>query len=121
VVMERRAAIDADALMQKSLNDVSAADFIRLLGKRELAGISTILADKKKLELWVDEGVIFETPIEAVIEKIKGEKKKLELELQWDSPILDPGPLRQASYARLVQDVAAIVEKSISEKQLSRG
>jgi hypothetical protein len=118
--MERRAAIDVDALMKKSLNDISAADFIRLLGKRELAGISVILADKKKLELWVDEGPIFETPIEAVLDKIKGEKKKLELELPYDSPILDPGPLRQINYSRLVQDVAAIVEKQILEKQAIR-
>ena len=117
--MERRAAIDTDALMKKSLNDISAADFIRILGRRDLVGLSPVLADKKKLELWVDEGGIFDTPIEAILEKIKGEKKKLELEQQWDSPIIDPGPLRQVNYARLVQDVAAVVERQMADKQLS--
>ena len=116
--MERRAAIDTDALMKKSLNDISAADFIRILGRRELAGISVILADKKKLELWIDEGPVFEIPIEAVLEKIKGEKKKIELEVpDLYGQIVNP-PIRQhLDYSRLVQDVAAIVERNIAEKQ----
>ena len=114
--MERRAAIDTDALMKKSLNDISAADFIRILGQRELAGISVILADKKKLELWVDENPIFEIPIEAVLEKIKGEKKKLELELPDIYGQISNPPIRQQlEYARLVQEISAIVDSKLEK------
>ena len=39
-----------------------------------------LLPDKKKYELWVDEAVIDKINVADLLEKIRGEKKKLELE-----------------------------------------
>jgi hypothetical protein len=113
-VKERRAAVDVDAMLKRSLNDLSAADFIRLLGHREYVGLAPIVADKKKVELWIDEGPIFEVPLEDILDKIRGEKKKVELEVpDIYGPIVNPAIIRQLDYSRLVQDVAALVEKRI--------
>jgi methyl coenzyme M reductase gamma subunit len=112
---DRRAAIDMDAMMKRSLNDISAADFIRVLGHRDLSKLAPIVADKKKLELWIDEGPVFEVPIEELLDKIRGEKKKLELEVpDFYGPVVNPAGLRQLDYGQLVQDVAALVEKRMA-------
>jgi|SRR4030095_11823904 hypothetical protein len=56
---EHRAAMDTD-LLKRSLGEISA--------------------DKKKYELWADEGGLPKIPIGVPIERMRREKKKLELE-----------------------------------------
>lgn len=111
-VKERRAAVDVDAVLKRSLNDLSAADFIRVLGHRDFSGIGVIIADKKKYELWIDEGPVFDVPLGEILDKIRGEKKKVELEIpDIYGPIVNPALVRQLDYARLAQEVVAIAER----------
>jgi hypothetical protein len=80
-----RAAIDPDALLDRSLSEISVADLIQAVSAGGLRDRSIVLLpDKKKYELWVDEGPILKLPLREVLEKLRGEKKKLELELPFD-------------------------------------
>lgn len=77
---ERQAAIDKD-IMKRPLGEVSAAEFLQVLNDSRLSSdVVALLPDKKKFELWVDEGGISKIPLGTLLEKIRGEKKKIELE-----------------------------------------
>lgn len=75
----KRAAIDPD-ILDRPLGEISAADFVGALTGRLDARELTVLADKKKYELWVDETPIDKINVKDLVERIRGEKKKLELE-----------------------------------------
>lgn len=76
----KRAAIPADAL-DRPLGELNAAEFLTALeGARITAPELGILADKKKYELWVEETQVSKIPVRDLLERIRGEKKKLELE-----------------------------------------
>lgn len=76
----KQAAIPADVL-ERRLDELSAADFLTALGEAKLGQPELgILADKKKYELWVEETPIQKIPLKDLIERLRGEKKKLELE-----------------------------------------
>lgn len=76
----KRAAIDPD-ILDRPLGELSAADFVGALTGAGLAGHElTVLADKKKYELWVDETPIVKIPLKDLLDRVRGEKKKLELE-----------------------------------------
>jgi hypothetical protein len=77
---ERQPAIGKD-ILQKPLGSISAVDFIAVLNVAKLSGDAiALLPDKKKYELWVDEGGMPKIPLGVLIEKLRREKKKLELE-----------------------------------------
>ena len=76
-----KTAIPPDETLQRPLGELTAAEFLTALShpsvdKRALA----ILPDKKKYELWVEEGGIPKLSVLDLLEKLRGEKKKLELE-----------------------------------------
>jgi len=111
-----KAAIDIDKALERPLSDLSAAEFVQVLNHPKVrhAGIS-LIADKKKYELWVEEGVIEKIPVGVIIEKLRNEKKKVELE-----PLIDlgqriyPSDLRRdTEYARLVEDIALRIEERL--------
>jgi hypothetical protein len=109
---ERKAAIDRDALMDRPMADLSAAELLRALSSPTVATEAVMIADKKKYELWVEESTVLKLSLADIIEKIRGEKKKVELELDpiWRWKV---NPPVHADYGRLVEDVAALVEQRI--------
>jgi uncharacterized protein len=63
-----RASIDPDQLMTRPLGEISAAEFLEVLAHPKVRHPAlAILPDKKKYELWVEEGPIFEIPLEQVV------------------------------------------------------
>ena len=90
-----RASIDPDQLMTRPLGEITAAEFLEVLAHPKVRHPAlAILPDKKKYELWVEEGPIGKISIGDFIDKLKGEKKKVELEVPpWFSKF--PGPFRQ--------------------------
>ena len=118
----RTAAIDPDALMDRPLGEISAADFLQVLSHPSVRHPAlAILPDKKKYELWVEEGPIVKIPVREFIERLKGEKKKLELELPpWfekiNPPLFDKGTVYRGAeleYAQFVEEVANVVEERL--------
>lgn len=76
----KRAAVDPD-ILDRPLGELSAADFVGALASARLAAPElAVLADKKKYELWVDETPIAKVPFKDLLDRVRGEKKKLELE-----------------------------------------
>lgn len=105
-----KAAIDYERIMNSPLGELKATEFLAAvaharLGREDL----TVIADKKKYELWVEEGQVDRIPLGVLLEKLRGEKKKVELE-----PIFDFGDrINPGIYERLVADVAARVEAKL--------
>jgi hypothetical protein len=78
---ERRTAIPPDELLERPLGELSAADFLTALSHPKLdQRIVSILPDKKKYELWIDEGGLPQLNLQDLLDRLRGEKKKLELE-----------------------------------------
>lgn len=77
----RRTAINPDERLSLPLGEITAADFLVALNSPSLDryGLS-LVADKKKYELWTDESGLPKLSIWELIERLRGEKKKLELE-----------------------------------------
>jgi hypothetical protein len=76
----KRAAIDQDVL-DRPLGEISAVQLLDVLQQAKLSSeVMAILPDKKKYELWIDEGGVAKIPVGVIIERLKREKKKLELE-----------------------------------------
>ena len=76
-----RTAIPPDESLQRPLGELTAAEFLTALShpsvdKQALA----ILPDKKKYELWVEESGIDKITVLDLLDRLRGEKKKLELE-----------------------------------------
>jgi hypothetical protein len=118
----RTAAIDPDALMDRPLGEISAADFLQVLSNPRVRHPAlAILPDKKKYELWVEEGPITKISVRELLERLKGEKKKLELELPpWfekiNPPVWEKGNVFQGAeleYSQLVEEIANVVEERL--------
>ena len=77
----KKAAIDLDNIGEKTLNEISAADFLNALnaGGVALQNI-TLWPEKKKIELYVEPENLGKINVRDVIIRIRAEKKKLELE-----------------------------------------
>ena len=114
---ERRAAIDLDGMMDRPLGELSAADFMQVLAHPRVVAHASILADKKKYELWVEEGVITKIPLGEVLKKIRVEKKKAELEIpdRWRWRV-NPADAIRPEYSQLVEDVARLVEERLGPR-----
>jgi hypothetical protein len=104
---DRFAAIDLDEVGNRALGDLSAVEFMQVLSHPKLTvSHRLVLADKKKYELWVEEGPILKLPIKDIIEKIRGEKKKVEYEIPpWMKFIPEDG-IRELEYGNLLEDIA---------------
>ena len=113
----RRAAIDVDKVLQKPLKDISAVELIHALSRDDLVSARPIISDKKKYELWIDETIVVNIPLADLLQRVKGEKKKLELEpqpgLQLEDPFGErPGP----AVDQLVSRIADAVEARLSAR-----
>ena len=77
-----KAGIPADELLARPLAELSAVEFLEVLRRDDIADAASIrlLPDKKKYELWVDEEPILRRPLGEILDIIRSEKKKLELE-----------------------------------------
>ena len=82
--IKKRAAIDVDECLGKPLEELSAVELITTLERRSTPQIAAILTDKKKYELWVEENPLPTLRLGELLEKLKLEKKKVELELPFD-------------------------------------
>ena len=105
-----KSAIDFERVMKAPLREVKATEFLAALSQARLGRDHLhLVADKKKYELFIEEGVLDDIPVGALIDKLR-EKKKLELE---------PGPdlrdrIDPAIYERLVEEVATRVQTRLS-------
>jgi hypothetical protein len=78
---ELRSAIPPDELLDRPLGELSAADFLAALSHPKLdQRIVSFLPEKKKYELWIEEGWLPRLNIRELLDRLRGEKKKLELE-----------------------------------------
>jgi hypothetical protein len=78
---EKKAAIDLDALGDKSLNEVSAEDFLTALNAGGLTlQHLTVWPEKKKVELYVEPENLGKVHLKDIIVVVRVEKKKVELE-----------------------------------------
>jgi hypothetical protein len=90
---EYNASIDIDEVLERPLTEISAADFLHALGTPQIGDLRPYIADKKKFELWIDEDPIIRLPLREILERIRLEKKKVELELPWNKEwLIDPPP-----------------------------
>lgn len=106
-----RAAIDPDQLMKRPLGEISAAEFLQVLADPSVRHPAlAILPDKKKYELWVEEEPIVKISVAEFLEKVKGEKKKIELEVH---PWFSKFPPVELEYGQLVEEIATVVEKRL--------
>lgn len=83
MAQNKKAAIDIDAIGDKRLSDISAADFLSALQAGGLASQHLyVWPEKKKFELWVEPENDFLGGINVrdFFEQMRKEKKKLELE-----------------------------------------
>ncbi len=107
---DAKAAIPPDdKLMGRSLGELSAVEFLQILQRGDLGiGVAQILPDKKKYELWVEESIVTKIPIGDLIDRIRKEKKKLELEKLRIEDVIDPiGPvINPAVIDQIAQQVA---------------
>ena len=85
---EKRAAIDVEKLMDSPLSQISAADFLTALSRdRVSVGYLVHWPEKKKYELFVEPENIGRLNVGSLIDILKGEKKKVELEKDLNSEI----------------------------------
>ncbi|MCL4834081.1 MAG: hypothetical protein KJZ86_16680 [Caldilineaceae bacterium] len=78
---ERVAAIDIDEIGNKSLDEISAADFLSALNQGGLATqYFVVWPEKKKVELWSEPENIGKLRIADLFDRLRAEKKKYELE-----------------------------------------
>lgn len=102
-----QAAIVPDEMLDRSLSDLSAVEFLQVLHHPHVGRHMKLVADKKKYELWVEEGPVLKLNIRQVVEKLKTEKKKAELEIPDEiGPVIRWPEIERA---RLVEEVADLV------------
>lgn len=84
----KKASIDLDDLAEKSLDQVSAADFLSALGNSGVKGEAVMRAwpEKKKLELWLEPEFNKGIKVGVLIDRLQ-EKKKREMEKPMPSEI----------------------------------
>ena len=99
---EARAAIRADELLEMPLEKLTAAQFLVALNSPQVDPVAIrLLPDKKKFELWTDEGALPKWKLGELLNQLRREKKKLELEkwiVEFDRKrnvenVFDPGDI----------------------------
>jgi hypothetical protein len=107
MVKQRITAIPIDdKTLAKPLEEISGAQLLEILSRGDAADRTALalLPDKKKYELWVEEGGVGRIPVGELLHKLRGEKKKLELEKQLGEQTFDPG--RGAIDPRVIDAIA---------------
>jgi hypothetical protein len=117
VVQEKKKpAFDPDAILSKSLDQVSASDLLQALQHGGMGiGHLTVWPEKKKYELWVEPENLGKVDVGRLLDIIRGEKKKVEIEKHpglegWRDPwgaVVNPPDLR---LDQLADRVAQLVE-----------
>ena len=98
--MDKKASIKLEEIKSKTLDEVSAADFLTALGSNNMR-ILEVFPEKKKVEIEIDPP-LHRINLETLIDKLRGEKKKKELEFDRPFDLLrDP-----EIYQSLVKDIA---------------
>jgi hypothetical protein len=109
-------AFDPDAIRSKSLDQVSASDLLQALQHGGVGiGHLTVWPEKKKYELWVEPENLGKVDVGRLIDILRGEKKKVELEKYpglegWRDPfgaVVNPPDLR---LDQLADRIAHLVE-----------
>jgi hypothetical protein len=106
----KKAAIDYERIMETPLSEVSAADFLTALDQSGQAQHLTYWPEKKKYELYLEPERVGEIPVGRLIDILKGEKKKVELEK------LDPGE----QIKRVAEDVLDPRERLVFDSLVQR-
>ena len=107
---DRFAAIDIDEIGDRPLGDLSAVQFLQVLSHPSLTmSHRIVLADKKKYELWVEEGPIVKLPIKEIIAKVRGEKKKVEYEIPPWLKLIPENGFREMEYGTMLEEIAGRV------------
>ncbi len=118
VERDRTSAIpEDDKLLDKSLSELSAAQLIDVLNRGDALGQGSLalLPDKKKYELWVEEGGFVKIPLRELLRRLRAEKKKIELEkfkIEIDlkrSMEFDFDPTRRLIDPRIIDEIATQV------------
>lgn len=111
----KKAAIDLDQIKGKKLQEITAADFLAALEEANISIQQLVgLPEKKKYELWVEPEDQPPPTVGGVIDWVRTEKKKLELELPPDFGNWQK--IREARYNELVARVAQDVEATLRQK-----
>ncbi|MGB5051741.1 MAG: hypothetical protein WBO46_22535 [Caldilineaceae bacterium] len=104
-----KAAIDLDAIGQKTLTEISAADFLAALEQSDVSIRRLVgLPEKKKVEFWSEPETVPDNTVGDLLSYIRNEKKKLELESEPDFENWQK--IREVRYSELVARIAADVE-----------
>jgi hypothetical protein len=90
---ERKAAIDLDAIQDKPLDSLTAADFLNALGRTGTVGVQAMRfwPEKKKYELYVEPENLGRITMGGLIRGLR-EKKKVELEKEPRTEIVHKAP-----------------------------
>lgn len=89
---EKKAAVDMDAIQDQTLDQIRASDFLAALNAGGLAAQHLAFwPEKKKLEYWTEPENLGKIRFKDIFEKIRVEKKKLELEVDPWIPKLREG------------------------------
>jgi hypothetical protein len=91
VAPEKKAAID-EQLAEQTLGEISAADFLKALNRGGLVSDLVVWPEKKKVELYIEPENLEKVNFGRLIEIIRGEKKKRELEPYPFVRVSDPSP-----------------------------
>ena len=105
----KKAAIDVDQIRSKTLHEISAADFVTALEQANISIQRVVdLPEKKKLELLVEPEDPPTIDVGVIIDWMRNERKKTELELPPDFD--NWKKIREARYKELVASVARDIE-----------
>jgi hypothetical protein len=121
MINERKAPISPDEVGSIPLGHLTGDQFVQLLNNRDVASFASVITDKKKYELWVEENLGGIT-VGDFLGRLRQEKKKVELEkIKIEDLVLKraledpPDPRRQfidpVIFERIVARLDAIEER----------
>jgi hypothetical protein len=116
---ERRSAIPPDELLERPIEQLSAAEFISALNHPDLDQTAVrLLPDKKKYELWVEEIDVTKLTTRALIDRLRNEKKKAELEVPTKRliEVNEPDPRTFVISPVLVEAIAERVAERLQQR-----
>jgi hypothetical protein len=120
-VPDKRSAIPPDELLERPIEELSAAEFIYALNHPDLDQTAVrLLPDKKKYELWVEETDVTKLTPRDLIDRLRNEKKKYELEppviLKPPPPEYDLSRLNPLNDPPFLEALAARVAEKLKQR-----
>jgi hypothetical protein len=116
---ERRSAIPPDELLERPIEQLSAAEFISALNHPALDQAAVrLLPDKKKYELWVEEIDVTKLTTRDLVDRLRNEKKKVEIELTIKrvTEVDEPDPKNLLISPVLVEAIAERVAERLQHR-----